>query len=576
MSVPRVYRRAFERTLPGAGVAARWLDEVAAAEGIGGELLYAIEVCLEELFSNIVRHGAPPASFPAQVFLTLEIDPVTAVLTVADDGQPFDVSKAPARKADKPLSEITPGGLGVLLAKSYSAGLTYRREGTLNIVRAEFPRTARSDKMHNDPASLNGNLFRSAIAALPAVDLEPGAILIRQGEASGSAYFLKSGSAAVYAETSYGPVTLATCQAPRLLGEIGVLAGLPRTASVKILTPAVVVPIARAALLDIARQEPQILVSVIGELGKQINGVNQAIGLYTNALAALEKREFDEGILADLNNPTPELAEFAAAFRRFADQIVHKRRQQDEMASAAAIQQSLLPGLSLLGLPPHVELFAAMRPARQVGGDFYDALMLDERRLAIIAGDVCGKGMPASLFMAVAVTVLRIVARQEKRIEDAVRLANAILCTNNPSSMFATVLYGVLDIVNGAFEYCVCGHPAPLVIKPDGDVKPLPGGGLALGMLPQLAPQVFHAKLSPGETLFVITDGVTEANDKAGEEFGESRLVEALAAAGANGPEDCVTRVFSAVDDFALGTGQFDDITCIAVRLTGCHGQAAT
>jgi phosphoserine phosphatase RsbU/P len=429
--------------------------------------------------------------------------------------------------------------------------------------------------MENDASSPNGtqspglletDIFKSVAGGIAPVSLQPGDIPIRQGENSDTAYFLKSGSAIVYAETSYGPVTLATVHAPRLFGEIGVLAGLPRTASIRILTPSVVVPIPRQTLLEIGQKAPGILVSVIGELGRQIGGINKALGLYTNALAALEKREFDDRILSDLKNPTPELEEFTAAFRRFADQILHKRQQQDEMASAAEIQRSLLPDIAALQIPNGVDLHAAMRPARHVGGDFYDAFMLDDNRLLVTAGDVCGKGMPASLFMAVAVTVGRVVARQEQDLQTMVRLANSILCANNPSSMFATVLFGVLNVRSGDFEYCNSGHHPPLLVKPGGDVTKLPGRGLALAMLPDLPAQVHSAKLNPGDALIFITDGVTEAINGSGEEFGEARLELALSNAGNASAGDLAGRILSSVDAFAQGTDQFDDITCVAVR----------
>ncbi len=189
---------------------------------------------------------------------------------------------------------------------------------------------------------------------------------MRQGERSGDAFLLESGSVLVYAETSYGEVPLATLSAPRLFGEIGVFADLPRTASVKVLEAATILPVGKEALLEFGRRTPDLLLAVIGQLGRQIENINKAIGLYTNALAALEKREFNSRILADLKNPIPELEEFAATFRRFADQILDKRRQHDEMASAALIQQSLLPDPSLLSpLGSRIDLHAEMRPARR-------------------------------------------------------------------------------------------------------------------------------------------------------------------------------------------------------------------
>jgi sigma-B regulation protein RsbU (phosphoserine phosphatase) len=401
------------------------------------------------------------------------------------------------------------------------------------------------------------------------VRIEPGAILIHQGEASETAYLLETGSVLVYAETSYGAVSLATVTAPRLIGEIGVLADLPRTASVKVLEPATVLPISKVALLEFGKNAPGVLLSVIGQLGRQISGVNKAISLYTNALSALEKREFDSQILSDLKNPTAELEEFATTFRRFAHQISDKRRQHDEMASAALIQQSLLPNPSALAsLSSVLELHADMRPARHVGGDFYDFFMLDEDRLAIAVGDVCGKGIPASLFMAIAVTILRTAAREKKDVAATVERANSILCLENASSMFATVFYAVLNYRTGLLEYCNCGHNHPIIVNSSGELRTLTGSGLPLALFPDRAPPVFSTVLDPENTLLIFTDGVTEAIDVSGSEFGEARLHAAMLASDDLAAQKLVVRLFDAVEEFASGCVISDDITCLAVRRT--------
>ncbi len=124
--------------MAGAALAARWLDGVCPAEGIYGDVLFALQICLEELFSNIVLHGGPAPSPLPEIALTVEIDSSRVRLTIADDGKPFDVSKAPAEKVSKPLAELKPGGLGVLLARTFAEKLTYERSGGFNIVTVEF------------------------------------------------------------------------------------------------------------------------------------------------------------------------------------------------------------------------------------------------------------------------------------------------------------------------------------------------------------------------------------------------------------------------------------------------------
>ena len=167
------------------------------------------------------------------------------------------------------------------------------------------------------------------IASLSPINLDLGEVLIHQGEASDAAFFLDSGSMLVFEETRYGPVTLATVQAPRLIGEIGALAGLARTASVKALTPARIFRISRAQLFELARKSPELLMAVVRQLGQQINSVIKAVALYTNAITALERREFDRQILEDLANPSPELAEFspplAASLIKFSANSGNKR-----------------------------------------------------------------------------------------------------------------------------------------------------------------------------------------------------------------------------------------------------------
>src|SRR5262249_27005617 len=145
--------------------------------------------------------------------------------------------------------------------------------------------------------------------------------------------------------------------------------------------------------------------------------------------------------------PPAALAEFSAAFHSFAEEISSKRRQEAELESAALIQHSFLPKQPHLHLVNRgLEVYGKIRPAREVSGDFYDFFMLDQDRMAIVIGDVCGKGIPASLFMAVVVTVLRMVARQEITVLLTMSRANSILCRDNLAQLFATVFYGVLDL----------------------------------------------------------------------------------------------------------------------------------
>lgn len=399
------------------------------------------------------------------------------------------------------------------------------------------------------------------------VKIQAGVPLMRQGEPSKTAFVIIQGTVRVVADTPYGAVPLATFSAPRLIGEIGALSGMPRTASIIAVTPLTVHVVPRSRLIEVGLENPQFLISVIGQLGTQLEGMNRSLSMYSNALEALQQRAFDPRILDDLANPSPEMAEFSAAFRKFAEEIVGKRRQQDEVASAAIIQQSYLPKHAILArAADRLELHAHIRPARNMGGDFYDFFFLDDDHLAVLVGDVCGKGIPASLFMAVVMTVLRMSAREEASAEATIARANALLCKDNATTMFATAFYAVLDLRDGTLEYCNCGHNGPLVIADDGTIQTLMATGLPLGLDADISAGARRVSLKPSDLLVIFTDGVTEAANLANEEFSDERLEETVRQARSLRAEEVVNSIFRDVDAFVRTAEQSDDITSLVLR----------
>lgn len=427
-----------------------------------------------------------------------------------------------------------------------------------------------SDSTESKTGFAGDDTSEAILALLPGarqIDLAPETLLVRQGERTDAAFYLDQGAVLVYAETAYGETPLATLTAPRLIGEIGALAALPRTASIKAATHARLYEITRPQLLELGLQSPQLLLSAIEQLGRRIASVNEALAVYSDALAALENRQFDSGILEDLDNPPPALASFAAAFRRFANEIVGKRRQQDEMTSAALIQQSFLPKDDALNKArADIEVAGRIRPTRQVGGDFYDFFLLDDDRLAFSIGDVCGKGTPASLFTSIVVTLLRTVGRDRRDVADVIARTNSLLCADNEATMFATVFFGVLDLRSGALTYANCGHVAPVHLSAQGEMRRLKPTGLPLAIDAGRAARTETCRLEPGEKLILITDGVTEAMNAAKEEFGEARFIDALTQSAGAAPREMLSTLFAVVDAFAAGVEQADDIGCLIVE----------
>ena len=237
---------------------------------------------------------------------------------------------------------------------------------------------------------------------------------------------------------------------------------------------------------------------------------------------------------------------------------------QNELNVASQIQQSILPTLFPQG--DNYEIFASMEPARNVGGDFFDVLVLEDGLIGLAIADVSDKGVPAALFMMSSRTLLKGAAIGMGEPGQVLGEVNELLHEDNDTGMFVTILYAVYNPYSGELAYANGGHNSPLIVHPDGSSYLLPlTGGIALGVAPGLPYQQQTVNLAPGEFAFLYTDGVTEAMNEEGEEFGVERLQEVFAANPPSNPKEANEAVFSAVSEFAGDTPQSDDITCLAV-----------
>ena len=413
-----------------------------------------------------------------------------------------------------------------------------------------------------------------ALAALIArgtcVSFAPGEFLVQQGEESDFALILVDGTVEVGIDTGYDHVSLATAAAPAVVGEIGPFTGVARTANVKALSEVVAVRIAAPDLIAAGHAHPGFLSAVMRQLGRRFETFNRAIGFYSNALDALERHNFDMRLLEDLRNPLPELASFAGSFRRLAEEIMVRQAHRRDMASAAAIQRSMLPEpLEARILDERAEIAAEMRPAQEVGGDFYDYFVLPDDRIVLCVGDVSGKGVPASLFMSATQTALRYVLRHERDLARAVTIVNELLCATNSESMFVTLFCGVLDLKTGVLDYCNCGHGNCLLLRADCSLEVPVVSSMALAVYDQATFRSERLALGAGDRLFVFTDGMTDAINADEEQFGEQRLAEAVRASCGLASQVFIRQVLATVDEFSGGAPQFDDITALAVTVGG-------
>ena len=239
-----------------------------------------------------------------------------------------------------------------------------------------------------------------------------------------------------------------------------------------------------------------------------------------------------------------------------------------ELSTARRIQASILP--RTFPSFPHVSGHGLMVPAREVGGDFYDFIILDDTHIGVAIADVSGKGVPAAFFMAIARTVLRASALFNLSPGACLGRLNDLLTAENDQGLFVTVFYGVLDTDSGVFVYANGGHNSPALARAGGSVEWLRGtDGILIGMFEEIAFTERAVNLEKGDLLVFYTDGVTESINADGIEFTGQRLQMLLERDGRMPTRAAIEAVLSEVKDFERGAPQADDITCVGVRYLG-------
>ena len=325
--------------------------------------------------------------------------------------------------------------------------------------------------------------------------------------------------------------------------------------------------------INMPRMDGLALLSQIAEVAPNLRSVIiSAYGDMKNIRTAMNRGAFDfvtkpidfDDLQVTIDRTLRHLAEWREAIAS-RDKLI---TLQNELNVASEIQQSILP--TRFPQDSDYQIFAHMEPARNVGGDFFDVLRLENGRIGLAIADVSDKGVSAALFMMSTRTLLKGTAIGSSEPGDVLREVNDQLCEENEAAMFVTVLYAVYDPANGEFIYANGGHDSPLVVHADGSSTLLPlTKGTALGVLLGLDYQENHVTLSPGDTVVFYTDGVTEAMNGKDEQFGLEPVREMFAGAP---PKDCreaTLAIFEAVHAFAKDTPQSDDITCLVLHRSG-------
>lgn len=328
-----------------------------------------------------------------------------------------------------------------------------------------------------------------------------------------------------------------------------------------------------------------------------VTGVLIAVCLFLLAYSAFLYREMLTPILAvtdeakrfaDTGAPsdallsiqkTDEIGVLAKAVHKMESDIVkymenltavtaEKERIGAELSIATQIQADMLPSI-FPAFPerPEFDIYATMNPAKEVGGDFYDFFMVDERHLAVVMADVSGKGVPAALFMVIGKTLIKDHTQPGRDLGDVFTEVNDLLCESNSEGLFITAFEGVLDLVSGEFTFVNAGHEIPFISKKGGGFEPYKiRAGFVLAGMEGMRYHCGSLRLEPGDRLFQYTDGVTEATNRDKELYGMERLKETLCRHAGDRPEALLTHVKRDIDAFVGEAPQFDDITMLCME----------
>jgi serine phosphatase RsbU (regulator of sigma subunit)/pSer/pThr/pTyr-binding forkhead associated (FHA) protein len=320
----------------------------------------------------------------------------------------------------------------------------------------------------------------------------------------------------------------------------------------------------RDTQLDQALREQKSIVQnkVRGMIAVPLQTNDRVIGLiYVDTPDLI--REFtreDLGLLTVMANIAATRIDHA----RLSEIEATERAMTQELEQAAHIQMGLLPTKS----PdvPGMDIAGSTLPCRTVGGDYYDYLTFPDGRVAILVGDVAGKGMPASLLVSSLQARVKVLFEDGDDLAQKITRLNKHTAANCPGNRFITFFMAVVNPATGELVYTNAGHNPPLLIRADGTVEDLKGGGIILGILPIAKYEDVHATMNRGDMLVLYSDGVTEAATPDDDDFGETRLGELAASLRTRPAHEIVAAVQGEVAKFAAGTPQADDITVVVMR----------
>jgi serine phosphatase RsbU (regulator of sigma subunit) len=386
-------------------------------------------------------------------------------------------------------------------------------------------------------------------------EVPPDTILFQEGEVGDRFFIIIQGQIEVIKAVGTPEERSIGVRGPgEFVGELSLInrAGL-RTASVRSVGDAHLWEMSHDEFDDILHRQPTMAFELINVLSQRLTTAHDTT-------------------IVDLQKKNRELTQAYEELKAAQEQIIEKERLERELQVAFEIQTSILP--QTLPELSCYEFGALMVPARAVGGDFYDIIPLSSNRVGIVIGDVADKGVPSAIFMAQTHALIYAMANRNATPARVLQRVNQLLTKIGESSLFVTVLYGILDKRKHTFSYARAGHELPIIATRDGEVQLAPyDQGQLLGILdgPTLDEQILS--IPPGGMMLLYTDGAIDARHANGDSFGLDRLSREVAALGDGSAQERCDKLWHLLERFQSKTPQEDDVTLVTVRSTVSSGK---
>ncbi len=381
----------------------------------------------------------------------------------------------------------------------------------------------------------------------------PQTILCHQGEVEHTFYVVVDGRVAITQLLEDGQERLLAVRGPRdYFGELGLLDDTPRMANCVTITTVTVLEITEEVFQNVLASSPAVAYSLMRHLVVMLRS--------TDMLA-----------INDLTAKNQELMDAYGELKAAHEELIEKERLEHELEIAADVQRTLLP--TTMPDYSNYRLAAFLTPARQVGGDFYDAIELDGDHLGLVLADVADKSVQAALFMAVARTLFMVEGRRTLSPSAVAHAVHRGVIDVAPSAdIFVTAFYGVLHRPSGKLVYVTAGHERPLLVRPGKGVIRLEGRGRFLGMIEMLELNEYEIYLRKGDRLIIFSDGVPDATNNRAQQYGYDRMITYLAANSHLPIRNLVDGLAADVAQWRGTAPAFDDLTLLGLEVAEENG----